>query len=85
MLKHFMTNKPTLGQTEYLGIVCPIHQKLGLSIWLLVEFDLSCIHINGQPVVWIIGLGIAEKWVVLGHYEAVCHQSMVLLIRLQNN
>ena len=67
MVKPFMTNKPTLGHTEYLGIVCPIHQKLGLSIWNLVEFDLSCLLINGKPVVWIIGLGIAAEWVVLGH------------------
>lgn len=53
------TQSFTFGHGKNLGDVGTIHQKWGLSVWFLVEFNLSCFFINSKPVIRIIGFGIA--------------------------
>lgn len=60
-LKKYTVNAITISNGQNLGNVGPVYQVRRLSIWILVEFNLSCLFIDGKPVIWIIGFSITRR------------------------
>ena len=51
----------TCCDTNYFGIVGPINQVEGFSVWEFIQSDFSSVLIYRYPVMLIFSCGISEK------------------------